>query len=86
MNPSFTDYKIPTAADIPDEIVPIIIENPEGAGPYGARGMAEHPMIAVPSAIGNAVSDALGFDPHTLPLSAENVALGYLKHLEEIKK
>lgn len=75
LNPSFTDYKIPTAKDIPDEMVPICIENPQFDGPFGARGVAEHPMISVPSVIGNALYDALGINFYKLPLSAENVAL-----------
>ncbi len=75
MNPSFTDNKIPTAKDLPLEIVPIYIENPQTDGPYGARGIGEHPMISVPSAIGNALYDALGINFYRLPLSPENVAL-----------
>ncbi len=51
MNPSFTDNKIPTMKDMPKEIVAIYIENPQMNGPYGARGVAEHPMISVPSAL-----------------------------------
>jgi CO/xanthine dehydrogenase Mo-binding subunit len=74
LNPSFTDYKIPTAMDIPDEMVTILIENAEPDGPYGARGIAEHTMISVPSAIGNALYDALGIDFYRLPLSPERVA------------
>lgn len=77
-NPNFTDYKIPTAMDIPDEMVTICIENPEFDGPFGARGVAEHPMISVPSVIGNALYDALGIDFYELPLSPENVALRIL--------
>lgn len=80
MNPSFTDYKIPTAMDIPDEMVTICIENPELDGPFGARGVAEHPMISVPSAIGNALYDALGINFYELPLSPEKVALAILKN------
>ena len=76
MNPSFTDNKIPTMKDMPLEIVPIYIENPQKNGPYGARGVGEHPMISVPSAIGNAVYDALGINFHVLPLSPEAIALG----------
>ena len=76
MNPSFTDNKIPTMKDIPMEIVPIYIENPQQNGPYGARGVGEHPMISIPSAIGNAVYDALGINFHVLPLSPEAIALG----------
>ncbi|NLA39999.1 MAG: xanthine dehydrogenase family protein molybdopterin-binding subunit, partial [Smithella sp.] len=76
MNPSFTDNKIPTMKDMPIEIVPIYIENPQHNGPYGARGVGEHPMISIPSAIGNAVYDALGINFHVLPLSPEAIVLG----------
>jgi CO/xanthine dehydrogenase Mo-binding subunit len=75
LNPTFTDYKIPSAKDIPDEIVPILIENPQADGPFGARGVGEHPMISVPSVIGNALYDALGINFHKLPLNPENIAL-----------
>ncbi len=60
---------------MPKEIVPIYIENPQLNGPYGARGVAEHTMISVPSAIGNAVYDALN-NFHVLPLSPEAISLG----------
>ncbi len=76
LNPSFVDYKIPTAKDLPREIVPILLENPQPGGPYGARGVAEHPMISVPSAIGNALYDALGIEFTSLPLSPERVLEG----------
>jgi CO/xanthine dehydrogenase Mo-binding subunit len=75
LNPSFTDNKIPTAKDIPGEIVPIYIENPQTDGPFGARGVGEHPMISVPSVIGNALYDAVGINFYRLPMSPENVAL-----------
>jgi len=73
LNPSFTDGKIPTMKDIPREIRPIFLETPQPDGPYGARGVAEHPMIAIPSAIGNALYDAVGVDVHALPLSSERI-------------
>lgn len=79
LNPSFTDNKIPTAKDIPLEIVPILIENPQTDGPFGARGVGEHPMISVPSVIGNALYDALGINFYSLPLSPEKVALEIAK-------
>ena len=41
MNPSFTDNKIPTMKDIPMEIVPIYIENPQQNGPYGGNFVSE---------------------------------------------
>lgn len=79
LNPSFTDNKIPTAKDIPRDLVPILIENPQLDGPFGARGIGEHPMISVPSVIGNALYDALGINFFDLPLSPEKVALAIVR-------
>ncbi len=79
LNPSFADNKIPTAKDIPGQIVPILIENPQLDGPFGARGVGEHPMISVPSAIANALYDALGINFYELPLTPEKVALAVAK-------
>lgn len=75
MNPNFTDYKIPTALDIPDEVIPIIIEVPQPDGPYGARGVGEHPMIPAAPMIANAIQDALGIRITSMPITAEKVAL-----------
>jgi len=75
LNRSLTDYKILTAKDIPRETTEIFIETPQLNGPYGARGVAEHPMISVPSAVGNALSDALGIELTELPLTPERVYL-----------
>ncbi len=75
LNPNFTDYKIPTALDIPDEIVPIIIEVPQPDGPFGARGVGEHTMIPAASIVANAVEDALGLRIKSMPITAEKLAL-----------
>jgi len=79
LNPSFVDYKIPTAKDVPRETEQILLEYPQPDGPYGARGIAEHPMISVPSAIGNALHDALGIEFNDLPLSYERILLAILE-------
>jgi len=75
LNPNFTDYKIPTAKDIPDEVVPIIVEVAQPDGPFGARGIGEHPMIPAAAMIANAAEDALGVRLKTMPLTAEKIAL-----------
>ncbi len=77
LNPGFTDYKIPTALDIPDEMVPIIVEVPQPDGPYGARGMSEHTMIPVMPAIANAIANGLGVRIKDAPMTFEKVALRY---------
>ena len=83
LNASFSDYKIPTALDIPDEIISIIIETPQPDGPSGARGMGEHTMIPAAPMIANAVEDALGIRIKSMPLTAEKIALTMIK--ENIK-
>ncbi len=73
LNKSFTDNKIPTAKDIPNDFVPIFIETPHDKGAYGSRGAAEHPMISVAPAIGNALKDALGIELTQMPIRFEDV-------------
>ncbi len=80
-NASFVDYKILTAADLPEKITSIFIQTPDAKGPYGARAVGEHPMISVPAAIANAVYDAVGVRIHSLPLTDENI----LRHLKAKK-
>ncbi len=78
LNPNFTDYKIPTALDIPDEVVPIFVEVAQPDGPYGARGIGEHPMIPVAPMIANAIYDAIGIRIKSLPITAEKIFLKLL--------
>jgi CO/xanthine dehydrogenase Mo-binding subunit len=79
LNNSFVDYKIPTAKDIPLAMQQFFVETPHPQGPYGARGVGEHPMISIPSAVGNALANATGVDFFDLPLDPERVYLA-LKH------
>ena len=46
-NPSLLDYRKLTAADLPS-IETIIVEVPAPAGPFGARGVGEPPIIPAP--------------------------------------
>ncbi len=76
LNPTLVDYKILTSKDIPHEMTQHVVETSQEDGPYGARGVAEHPMLSVPSALGNALYDALGIDYFRLPLNSERVYFG----------
>ncbi|MDJ0663327.1 MAG: xanthine dehydrogenase family protein molybdopterin-binding subunit [Acidimicrobiia bacterium] len=79
LNPNFTDYKIPTAFDIPDEVVPIIVEVPQPDGPFGARGVGEHTMIAAAPVIANAVYNAFGTRIKSMPVTQEKIAMALLE-------
>ncbi|SHH38435.1 xanthine dehydrogenase family protein molybdopterin-binding subunit [Thermosipho atlanticus] len=70
---SFTDYKIPTIADIPENIKYDFVETFEESSPFGAKGVGEHPMISVPPAIASAIYDALGINLRELPLTPEKI-------------
>ncbi len=83
LNPSFVDYKILTSKDIPHKMTQHIVETPQTDGPYGARGVAEHPMISVPPAVGNALYDALGIDYFQLPLNPERIYFGIKSEKKE---
>lgn len=79
LNPNFTDYKIPTAKDIPDEIIPILIEVPQPDGPFGARGIGEQTMLPAAPMVANAVEDALGVRIKSMPVTAEKVLMAYME-------
>ncbi len=78
LNPNFSDYKIPTALDMPEEVVPIIIEVAQPDGPFGARGVGEHTMIPCAPLVANAVEDALGVRVKSMPVTKEKVALAII--------
>jgi CO/xanthine dehydrogenase Mo-binding subunit len=72
-NPSLMDYKVPTALDAPYEINSIIVEAPEPDGPFGAKGVGEIGINAVPAAIANAATAATGIRFRSLPLTPERI-------------
>ncbi|MCI4324952.1 MAG: xanthine dehydrogenase family protein molybdopterin-binding subunit [Thermoplasmata archaeon] len=72
-NPGLLDYRIPTIAEIPP-IEVVAVEGFLGAGPFGAKGLGEPPIIPVPAAVANAVADATGARVTELPLTPERVA------------
>ena len=74
LNPNFTDYLIPTTLDVP-EIDIVLVEQPYGAGPFGAKGIGEPSLIPMAAAVANAVHDATGHRFTNLPLSPERVLL-----------
>jgi CO/xanthine dehydrogenase Mo-binding subunit len=77
-NPSFVDYRIATSADIPDEMETFIVEVPQDDGPWGARGVGEHPMVPAIAAFANAIYDAVGVRFDGPPFTAEKVFLAML--------
>jgi xanthine dehydrogenase molybdenum-binding subunit len=80
LNPSFRDYKLTTAPQVP-EIDMHFIETRDPEGPAGAKGVGEAPAICVPAAIANALDNATGIRFYELPFTPERV----LRRLKEAK-
>jgi CO/xanthine dehydrogenase Mo-binding subunit len=67
------DYRIPTSMDLPLQMESDIVENEDGPGPYGAKGMSEGALLPVAPAVAAAVRDATGVAIRDLPLTPERV-------------
>ena len=72
-NPSFMDYKIPAAMDVPGEIHAVILEHAEPTHPFGAKGIGEPPIVGVVPAIANAIHHATGARIRRSPMTPERV-------------
>jgi CO/xanthine dehydrogenase Mo-binding subunit len=71
-------YRLPTMQDIPEHFRTIILENEDGPGPFGSKGMSQTSITAVAPAVGNAIYDALGVRIRSVPITPEKIlqALG----------
>ena len=73
INPNLIDYRVPTFSDVPEEFHTALVENGDGPGPFGVRGMAEGGILSVAPAVCNAIERATGVRIKELPLTAERV-------------
>jgi len=72
INTGFHDYLLPTIIDAP-KVEAIMVESPSGAGPFGMKGVGEPPVTTPAAAIGNAIRNAAGAVPYTVPMTPERV-------------
>jgi CO/xanthine dehydrogenase Mo-binding subunit len=73
VNPSLIDYRIPAIGDVPASYESLLVENADGPGPYGAKGIGESGLLPTAPAIANAVARAVGVRITDLPLTSERV-------------
>lgn len=69
-NSSLLDYRLPTAADVPN-IDTLIIEVNSNSGIYGLRQVGESPMVPALAAIANAIYNATGMRIRNAPMTPE---------------
>ena len=73
INPNLIDYRVPTFSDVPEEFHTALVENGDGPGPFGVRGMAEGGILSVAPSVCNAIDRATGVRIKELPLTPERV-------------
>ncbi len=73
LNASLVDYRVPRFTDLPEYFTSALVENSDGPGPYGAKGMGESGIVSVAPAVGNALYSATGARVRDLPLTPERV-------------
>jgi len=71
-NPAFLDYRMPVCSDVP-MIDCKIVEVPNPKHPFGLRGVGEVPVVPTMAAVGNAITDAIGIRPTSLPMSPPKI-------------
>jgi 4-hydroxybenzoyl-CoA reductase alpha subunit len=72
LNPTFLDYKMPLAMDVPAiKLIDIVTDDPEG--PFGAKEASEGSIVSAPPAVVSAIHDATGVWFTELPITPEKI-------------
>lgn len=79
LNGNPIDYKVPSIKDVTYEISSAFIENADGPGPYGSKGIAESSAIPVGPLITGAILDATDQIIYKLPIDKEKIFSTLLK-------
>jgi CO/xanthine dehydrogenase Mo-binding subunit len=78
INNNFSTYILATSLEAPRGHRTVIVESFEETHPFGAKGVAEPPNVAICPAIVNAIYDAIGVRFYKIPITPE-VIVGELK-------
>ncbi|MBI2893384.1 MAG: hypothetical protein HYY06_07510, partial [Deltaproteobacteria bacterium] len=66
------EYKSPTTLEMP-EVVTYLVEDPDDAGPFGAKEVGQGPLLPIMPAVANAVFDAVGVRVDEVPITPEKI-------------
>jgi len=73
LNARLGDYHLATIFDLPPTIEAMVVEIPQGDGPFGARGVSDHAGVGLAPAIANAVAQATGVRITDMPITPEHI-------------
>jgi CO/xanthine dehydrogenase Mo-binding subunit len=83
-NPTFLDYQMPTAADIP-KINADIVESFEWTTGFGAKSIGECSLIGITPALQNAIYNAIGLRFNRIPITAEEIFRALIEREEKAR-
>jgi CO/xanthine dehydrogenase Mo-binding subunit len=72
-NGSMLEYRVPRFQDMPPDVTSLLVENRDGIGPYGAKGIGDGPTSVMCAAIGEAIYQAVGVRLREAPFTPERV-------------
>lgn len=81
-NANLLQYQIPSVHEMP-HVTPIIVESSDPEGPFGAKEAGEGPLLPILPAVCNAVYDAVGVRPSSLPLTPDVVWADIQKRIKK---
>jgi CO/xanthine dehydrogenase Mo-binding subunit len=73
LNANLVGYRVPRAEDVPPRLESVFVENGDGAGPFGAKGVGEGGLVPVSPAVANALARLTGVRLRELPMTPERV-------------
>ena len=73
LNAALLEYKLQTSADAPEITIDFVQINTPGAGPNGAKGLAEAPNVPTAAAVACGIAKVIGQPVRQLPMTAERV-------------
>lgn len=71
-NLNYNTYRIPRSTDMP-EMTAVLVENPDPAGPYGAKSLGEPTNELMGAAVANAIYNATGVRFFETPITADEI-------------
>ena len=72
-NGSMLEYRVPRFGDVPRDVTSLLVENRDGIGPYGAKGIGDGPTSVMCAAVSNALYQATGVRMYEAPFTPERV-------------
>ncbi len=66
---SFSEYLLPTSADLPDDVEVVFLETPEASSAFGVKGLGEVVVTPTAPAVAEAVYQAVGVRALRLPIT-----------------